>query len=83
MGLNICGWPKYESGKKVVHIHELLERKRPDLLLLAESALVQNDKAKSYHGQYEVILNNCTQVNNSHAAKGKGTLVLMRKGGRS
>ena len=58
MGLNCQGWPKSGCERKEPFIYSLLDKQKPDILIILESALTDKSKTLSIHDEYEIVLNN-------------------------
>ena len=59
---------------------EMVEHNNPDIMIILESALTDKIKPHTCHDNYEIVLNNSTKELDLLHSKGRGILVLARKG---
>ena len=80
MGLNVRGWPFNSRNSKVSAIIQLLSNHRPDILIILESHLNDSTAAQSFHDEYEILLNNPSIGLDVGHSRGKGILIIGKKG---
>ena len=80
MGLNVCGWPFNSGNTKIPAIIQLLNNHRPDILIILESHLKDSTAAHSFHDDYEILLNNPSIGLDVGHSRGKGILIIGKRG---
>ena len=80
MGLNVHGWPMDNMSNKLGSLFQLLDRHRPDLLVILESHLNDYSKLIIPHDDYEILLNNPSIGEDLAHSRGKGILIIGKRG---
>ena len=52
MGLNCGGWPKNTVHNIIDRIWSVLDKNKPDIVWILESALTETEKARTFHDKY-------------------------------
>ena len=52
MGLNSGGWPKNTVHNIIDRIWSVLDKNKPDIVWILESALTETEKARTFHDKY-------------------------------